>query len=180
MGNKRRVPFIILTVFLLLVAAFCIFFSVNQFSLSVQLLGEEKITLEYGAFYQEQGAEAVLSGKFFLKDGSVPRGGKLTISGQVDPMHLGRYTITYTAKYFFWKAEAHRTVCVGDTQAPEIILQPDSEASLRPGTIYQEAGYAEPGCETLSDPADRAGLCPVPAVQRRLRRYRDHDLQLYR
>lgn len=142
MGNKRRVPFIILTVFLLLVAAFCIFFSVNQFSLSVQILGEEKITLEYGAFYQEQGAEAVLSGKFFLKDGSVPRGGKLTISGQVDPMHLGRYTITYTAKYFFWKAEAHRTVCVVDTQAPEIILQPDSEESLLPGTIYQEAGYA--------------------------------------
>lgn len=141
MGKKMRITLLVLILLLFILAAFCGFFVLNQFSLNIQISGEEKITLEYGEFYEEQGAEAILSGRFFPKDGIVPQRGKLTISGQVDPMHLGRYNLTYSAKYFLWKAEAHRTVCVVDTQVPIITLQPDAEESLLPGTIYQEAGY---------------------------------------
>ena len=142
MGKKIRITFLVLSLLLLILVAFYAFFAINQFSLNIQLLGEEKITLEYGEFYKEQGAEVVFTGRFFLKDGFVPQRGNLIISGQVDPTHLGRYTLTYTAKYFLWKAEAHRSVCVVDTQAPVITLQPDFEKSLLPGVIYQEAGYS--------------------------------------
>lgn len=123
------------------VVAFFILFVLNRFSLDIQLCGEEQVTLEYGEFYEEFGAESVLSGTFFLKNGKILDKGKLEISGQVNPMELGRYTITYHARYLFWQAEAVRTVCVVDTQSPVITLQPDSEESLLPGRIYQEAGF---------------------------------------
>lgn len=140
--KKRQIrKYILVVAVLLILAAFCAFFAAIRFTLQVQLLGEQEITLECGEFYEELGAQMVLSGKFFLKDGMIPKGGSMEISGQVDPMTLGRYTVRYHGKYLFWKAQAERTICIVDTQSPVITLNPDSEEALLPGTIYQEAGY---------------------------------------
>lgn len=125
----------------LLITAAAVFFIANNFTLTVLLHGDAEITLEYGEFYEEHGAGMALSGKYLLKDGMTPKQGRLTIAGQVDPTTLGRYTVTYSAKYLFWRAEAVRTVCVVDTQPPVITLNPDTEDALLPGTIYQESGF---------------------------------------
>lgn len=137
--KKRKL--LALSLGLLILAAIGGAFAANRFSLDIRLHGDREITLEYGDFYEELGADMALAGKFFLKGGMTPKGGSLTISGQVDPMTLGRYTVTYSARYLFWQAQAERTVCIVDTQPPVITLQPDSEEALLPGRIYEEAGY---------------------------------------
>lgn len=133
----------VLGVLILLTLAVSIFllFWVNRFALDIQLLGENQVILEYGEFYEELGAQMVFSGSKILKEGIIPEKGKLEISGQVNPSVLGRYLVTYRAKYLFWTAEATRTVLVVDTQPPVITLNPDREEDLLPGTIYQESGY---------------------------------------
>lgn len=138
----KKKNYILLAFVLLMLAAACGFFAANRFTLDIRLHGEEKITLEYGDFYEEQGADAVFSGEIILKDGMIPQRRNLEISGQVDPMNLGRYTVTYRADFLFWRAQAERTVCIVDTRPPVITLQPDSEEALQPGTIYQESGYS--------------------------------------
>ncbi len=131
-------------VIIVLLAVLVALFLANRFTLTVELYGEDTVTLEYGEFYEELGAKIILCGRYFPKDGSVPKRGRLTISGQVDPTVLGRYTVTYSAKYLFWQAETVRTVCVVDTQPPVITLNPDPEEVLLPGVIYRESGfYAE-------------------------------------
>ena len=105
------------------------------------LLGDQEVILEYGEFYEELGAKMVLSGKILPKQERELHRGKLKIAGSVDPSVLGRYTVTYSAEYFVWKAEASRTVCVVDTVPPVIMLQPDPEEALLPGVIYQESGF---------------------------------------
>ena len=140
--EKKQKKYLPLVIVLLLLTVFFALFFANRFSLEIRIRGEQKITLEYGEFYEELGANMVLSGKFLLKNGMIPNKGNLEISGQVDPMTLGRYTVTYNAKYLFWQAQAERTVYVVDTQPPIITLQPDSEEALLPGTIYQESGFS--------------------------------------
>lgn len=140
-GTIPKKVWLVAGVILAAVAAFCVLFVVNRFSLNIQLHGEAQVTLEYGEFYEEFGAEAVLSGTHVLKNGKTLETGKLEISGQVNPMELGRYSVVYRVRHLFWEAEALRTVCVVDTQSPVITLNPDSEDALLPGAIYQESGF---------------------------------------
>ena len=132
---------VILALVLLSVAAYLVVFHVNRFSLAIRLTGEEKITLEYGESYQDPGAEAIFSGTLFWEDGIAPEDVQLQISSEVDEKTLGRYTVSYTADYHKWHAEAQRTVCIVDTQSPVITLVEDAEETLLPGTVYQEAGF---------------------------------------
>lgn len=126
---------------LLLIAVWYVLFQMNEFTLSIQLTGEETVTLEYGSDYEEPGATATFQGTLFQKEGIVPEGLQLQIIGEVDETALGRYTIRYCADYHWWHAEARRTVQIIDTQCPVITLTEDSQESLVPGTIYQEAGF---------------------------------------
>lgn len=113
----------------------------NAFVLSVSVTGGEEMVLEYGESYEEPGASLLLQGTGFRKEGTVPEKARLQISGHVDTETLGKYTVTYTAEYLWWHAQARREVRVVDTQSPVITLTEDTEEALRPGTIYQEAGY---------------------------------------
>lgn len=131
-----------LLLLLLPVAAWYLVFHVNQFDLMIHMAGEEKLYLEYGERYEEPGAQALLYGTIFCKNGIAPEDIRLTVQGDVDDARLGRYTVTYTADYRCWHARAQRTVQVIDTQCPVITLTPDPEGTLLPGTIYQEAGFA--------------------------------------
>ena len=74
--EKRQVSkYILLAAILTILAAFCAFFAANRFTLQIQLHGEQEITQEYGEFYEELGAQMVLSGRFLLKEGMIPKGG---------------------------------------------------------------------------------------------------------
>lgn len=139
-GTKKRwlTALLILMIGVTVISIFCIS---NRFCLDILLRGEEKMILEYGEFYEELGADILLSGTHFLTEGKEIVNGNLEISGQVNPSVLGKYTVTYRAKHLFWKAEASRTVMVVDTQPPVLTLNPDSEEALLPGTVYEEAGF---------------------------------------
>lgn len=126
---------------LLLVGMLVFVFGWNRFSLEIRMKGEEQITLEYGSFYEELGADAVFSGTHLLQDGRQPVKCRVEITGQVNPSVLGRYTVTYRARFLLWQAEAVRTVCVVDTQPPVILLQADPPEMLQPGVIYRESGF---------------------------------------
>lgn len=142
--KKQKIPMksiFIGGILLLVLAALCFLFLVNTFSLEIVLFGEKQVTLEYGEFYEELGADISFSGTHILKEGNTPSKAKLEITGHVNPSVLGRYPVTYRAKWLFWKAEAVRTVEVVDTQPPVLSLNPDSPEALLPGTIYQESGY---------------------------------------
>lgn len=121
-------------------AAFVIF-QWNTFTLSIDLTGERNLVLEYGTAYEEPGGDVTFRGTQFLKDGISPENAVLQIHGEVDGTTLGKYTLTYTADYLWWKAREERMIHVIDSQPPMITLTEDTEETLQPGTPYQEAGY---------------------------------------
>lgn len=126
---------------LLAVSAWYVLFWVNEYTLSVQLIGEQTVTLEYGSGYHEPGAEVTFQGTLFQREGKTPKDVELRIDGEVREDVLGRYTLTYSADYRWWHTEVERTVQVIDTEAPVILLANSSEDSAAPDMIYQEEGY---------------------------------------
>lgn len=126
---------------LLLLSAWLLLFRINRFSLSIRLKGEQEYVLEYGETYEEPGAGLLLRGTLFLKEGITPKDTEIQIASDVNEMKLGRYTVTYTANWYWLNTEEVRTVSVIDTRMPVITLAEDPEGSLDPETVYQEAGY---------------------------------------
>ena len=113
----------------------------NQYTLELKLIGDEKITLEYGESYEEKGAEAIYYGSIFLKEGVNP---EIQIEGKVDESTIGTYLITYTATYEELTQSITREVIVKDTVAPTINLNFSPDNYTLPGGKYIEEGfYAE-------------------------------------
>lgn len=102
---------------------------------TVELQGGETVTLEYGENYQEDGAQVYFAGQALAEP-------EIEITGEVDPMSLGKYTITYTARILNRTAQTQRTVMIVDTQAPVITLVWDPDAYTEPGNEYIEEGYS--------------------------------------
>ena len=122
---RRKWPWVLalVVIFLLLLGGSWYFlFQVNTFSLSMALNGKEDITLEYGESYQEPGAQPLLRGTRVWRQGVVPPGIQMEVQGTVDESTLGKYELTYTARYFGLQAQAKRQVCVMDSQCPTIVL----------------------------------------------------------
>lgn len=126
---------ILLGVVLLAAAAFWIVvFRINAFSLSVRLYGEETMELDYGESYCEPGAEVVLQGTLFWKNGITPKNARLEVTGSVREDTLGRYTLTYTGSCLGLQAQAERRVCIVDYQCPVIRLS-EEVRNGKPGEI---------------------------------------------
>ncbi len=137
--RKHRLV-ILLPALLLLIAAGFLVFRVNRFTLEIVLDGSEKMTLEYGALYEDPGAQAVLKGSLLWEDGiSLPI--QVQSEGTVDGSHLGRNTILYRASLLGFHGETSRAVLVVDTQPPVITLTPDPPEGPPANTPYQEVGY---------------------------------------
>ena len=100
---------------------------------SITLNGASKVTISRGSSYSEQGAVAVDD-----VDGNVA----VTLSGSVDNMSVGIYTITYKAVDSAGnEATVTREVeVVADTTPPTISLNGASEITLNQGESYSEAG----------------------------------------
>ena len=141
--KSRKCILIILAVLLVLtVLAYVMIFHVNQFSLEVRLIGEHKIDLEYGASYEEPGADVALCGTLFWKKGITPKDAVLTVQGDVQEDTKGKYVLTYEATYKSLQASEIRTVRVVDTESPVITLVDESDETILPGMIYEEEGFA--------------------------------------
>ena len=131
----------IFTVLILLaVSAYVVVFRVNEFSLAVQMAGEAEQTIEFGSTYTDPGAQTVLYGTLFLKDGVVVETAPIQIHNEIREDKLGKYTVTYSAQLEWLSASAQRTVRVVDRESPVITLV-ESEGPLLAGTAYEEDGF---------------------------------------
>jgi len=138
--NPGAKKWIILGAVLGLLAAGAVFlFGVNRFYLSIQLLGEEHMTLEYGESFVEPGAQVRLHGTLMLQNGITSEDMTVTISGTVGE-ELGDYTVTYASEYGWLSASESRSVSVVDSVAPEITLVSSGEPLIA-GTPYSEEGF---------------------------------------
>lgn len=137
-GKRRALRNLLLTILVLLTAAFILFFVINRWTVDLTLNGDAALTLEYGQSYEEQGAGAVLRGSLFLKDGwLIP----VNAVGRVDCTRLGTYRVTYRARWFGGLGKVVRQVTIQDTQPPQIKLTANEDSYTLPGEEYQEEGY---------------------------------------
>lgn len=131
--------FILLGVIFLAAAAYCLFFGWNQFTLELELLGDDPLRVEYGQHYREPGYRVRLRGTEFWSDG-LELDAAPEISGRVNEDKLGKYALEYHVSFLGLEASATRTVRTVDTVSPVITLTPDA-VDLQPAPEYQEAGY---------------------------------------
>ena len=114
------------------------------YTLSISLLGETDITMEYGSAYADAGAKAWLHGESLPQQGQEIK--DIRVENPLNTNRTGTYVITYTAHCTvdgeMITAKAERTVTVVDTQAPLIVLRHNPDAFTYPGHAYQEEGYA--------------------------------------
>jgi len=140
--KKKRWIFwvVLLLIFMIVAGGWILLFQVNRFSLELMLEGEQELLVEYGTEYQEPGADILLRGTLFFKNGIRPADIDLQISTDVQENTPGKYTVEYTATYYQWTAHASRTVRVVDTVCPVItLIQTDN--TILPGQRYEEEGF---------------------------------------
>jgi len=105
--------------------------------LALRLVGEEKITLEYGESYQELGATIDV-------DPSYPNDAEdlsIEIDSNLDLSKPGSYTITYLLSEENYEARPiQRTVEVVDTVAPEITLNGEANLIVEVGDDFIDPG----------------------------------------
>ena len=87
--------------------------------IEIKLKKDKNITLLVGEEYIESGATAYI--KLFFKNENLD----INIKGNVNTEKVGKYIITYQAKYLNQKKEIIRIVNVVDNTKPEIILEKD-------------------------------------------------------
>ncbi|MBR6793626.1 MAG: polysaccharide deacetylase family protein [Clostridia bacterium] len=122
-------------VVLLLAAAVILFFA-NKFHIDLTVKGED-VTLEYGTAYTDEGAEAHLRGKLFMKEGKKV---EVVTKNELDTAKVGSYTVTYTAAKWKWSATATRTVKVVDTQAPTLKINGKEKITVTRGNKFTDEG----------------------------------------
>ncbi len=112
--KKKKI--IILTgcflIFIVFLAIICLFIP----NVEIKLNGKEYINLEAGEQYKEEGATAYLSNMFSKKEL------KVTTTSTLDINKIGKYKITYSAKYKDKVYEKSRNINVRDTIKPEITI----------------------------------------------------------
>lgn len=129
--RKLKLPIIILIIVLvLIVIGVILFFTLGK--VNIKLYGEKNITLNYNEEYKEEGATA----KYLFKDIK-----DINISGEVDTSKVGKYEITYEAKYSFVKSSITRTIEVVDKKEPILELEGNTSIKLYVGNQYKEPGY---------------------------------------
>ena len=142
--KKRPMRWVLIAVLIvaaLTAAAWVLVFHVNHFSLELVLTGKPKVFLEYGDSYTDPGVTPVVRGTLLLKDGYTPENLEIRRETDLNEGKLGKYSVTYSARFLNCSGGARREVCVIDTKPPVINLTEDPEGTLIPGTIYQEAGF---------------------------------------
>lgn len=138
--KKGRLGWIIAAVVLSVILVVMVgVFALNRWEITVSLNGPKELTLEYGESYTESGASATFHGSWLFPKGWPV---EVTASGEVDPDHVGTYTVRYNAQNRLLRAEASRTVTIQDTKAPEITLVEQENHYTEIGQEYEEDGFS--------------------------------------
>ncbi|MBD5162499.1 MAG: DUF5011 domain-containing protein [Oscillibacter sp.] len=134
--RKKRIGILLASA--ALAAAVCVWFLADVEPV-ITLNGSDRVEINYGETYEEEGAAGKLAEKLFGQDLFSIR--PSVIQNDVRN-EVGTYQIVYEAGFLFQKATAERTVVVVDREPPVIELaeQKDSELTL-PGEPFQECGY---------------------------------------
>lgn len=122
------------------------FYSTNEILISLELLGDEEVFVEYGQTYEEKSVSLKIRGTHYWKEG-IPEQIPVYVSGHVNSERLGKYHLTYRVEYEGQEKEVSRTVWVVDTQAPEIHLILD-DGEPAENNRYREEGFtARDNCD---------------------------------
>lgn len=118
MKSRRRKKQLIILIGVILSLVLGILIVVNLFvtSLSINLNGQEKETIEVGSDYKEEGAKAYLGNLFSKKEM------KVEVTGNVDTTKLGKYIVVYEVENNGYKKQKERVITVVDKEAPTINL----------------------------------------------------------
>jgi uncharacterized repeat protein (TIGR01451 family) len=104
---------------------------------TITLNGDDQITLECGAGFNDPGATATVCGNPIT----------VTTTGTVNPNAPGTYTINYSATANGFTSETTRIVTVQDTVAPVITLNGANPMQVGFGTVFTDPGAtASDGC----------------------------------
>ena len=130
-SNRKKIIVIIVVIVLVLalsILLFCLFTIPT-----LELKGENNVTLIYPNNYQENGYQAKTLVKDITKN--------VQIKGKVDSTKIGIYKITYKIKNLLFDDSKTRTVKVVDNEKPVITLKGDKEPKVCPKKEYKEEGY---------------------------------------
>ena len=140
-----KIAVLITAIVLVLAAGAGVLFNLywNEWGVTVNLRGDETVTVECGDGYAEAGADAVYGGRWLFPERSSP---EVTATGAVDTAVPGIYTVTYSTVGGAHGREhtgtAVRTVIVQDTTPPVIRLKWTEGHYTLPGQPYEEEGYS--------------------------------------
>lgn len=99
----------------------------------LKLKGKNPTIITYPSSYKEQGLSSLGYQKSILS--------KVKTKDNINTNKLGKYEVTYTYPYLFFKLKKTRNVIVVDKTAPQITLAGNSEAIVCPAQTYEEEGY---------------------------------------
>ena len=127
----------------LLIAAvlYLVLFVWNRFSIRVELVGQESVTMSAGDEFPDPGVKVKLFGTLFLKNGTYVKA-DVQLRDQVNTELPGSYIVIYDADWHGLRAFASRSVVVLDSRAPAITLVSDPEHYTIYGEVYEEEGYS--------------------------------------
>lgn len=134
--QKKKIG--ILLVAAALAASVCVWFLADVEPV-IALNGSDRVELNYGEAYEEEGAVGRLVAESSGRDLLSVRPRVIRNGVQNE---IGTYQVVYEVGFLFQKATAERTVVVVDREPPVIELaeQRDTELTL-PGEPFQECGY---------------------------------------
>lgn len=133
----KRLLLISAAVFFLTILIGTIVYGLDNLTVTMHLVGEPEIQLEYGETFTDPGAR--LTGSFFGTE-EISLENTVEVQGEVRTDQLGEYVLTYRGEKWGKTAAAQRIVRVVDTVPPVITLKP-GQSQLEPGMHYVEDGY---------------------------------------
>ncbi len=113
----KRLLLISAAVFFLTILIGTIVYGLDNLTVTMHLVGEPEIQLEYGETYEDPGAR--LTGSFFGTE-EIPLENTVEVQGEVRTDQLGEYVLTYRGEKWGKTAAAQRIVRVVDTVPPVI------------------------------------------------------------
>ena len=124
----KKVIFIVSASLLVIIIA--LFLMVYNTKPTLELIGNDVVTLEYNSKYKEEGVVAKIRNKDITS--------KVKIDSNVDTKKIGEYKIDYIAKNYRKSIKKTRTVKVVDTKAPIIKLNGNTEEIVYLNEKYNE------------------------------------------
>lgn len=118
-------------------AAYFIFEQLEDTPLTLSVLDDQTITLEYGIDTPPEVTATYRTSQFSKEDVYVD----VTTEGEIDLSTLGTYVVTYTASNDAETVSATHTYVIQDLTAPTITLIGGSTGYYSPGYTYTETGF---------------------------------------